>query len=145
MIYSKGSRDCFPLAQIIICLFPPPPHPPSNIVPLFQMTVYNANSFRNILRHHIFGTLFIFCMSARWNQELTMSESFVFLITDAIFFYDGSSQSYSDSGSSTSSFLGATLDLCSVLGQNGFSSGTAQLLLLCDSNRMIIQFLSATL
>lgn len=60
-----------------------------------------------------------------------------FLITDAIFFYDGSSQSNSDSGSSTSTFLGATLDLCSVLGQNGFSSGTARLLPLCNSNRII--------
>lgn len=68
-----------------------------------------------------------------------------FLITDAIFFYDGSSQSNSDSGSSTSTFLGATLDLCSVLGQNGFSSGTARLLPLCNSNRMINQFLSASL
>lgn len=68
-----------------------------------------------------------------------------FLITDAIFFYDGSSQSNSDSGSSTSTFLGATLDLCSVLGQNGFSSGTARLFPLCNSNRMINQFLSASL
>lgn len=122
-------------------LFISPP-PPSNIVTLFQMTVYNAHSF---LKHRIFGTRFIFCLSARWDHELTMSESYFFLITDAIFFYDGSSQSNSDSGSSTSTFLGATLDLCSVLGQNGFSSGTARLLPLCNSNRMINQFLSASL
>lgn len=41
--------------------------------------------------------------------------------------------------------LGTALDLCSVLGQNGFSSGTAQLLSLCISNSLIVQFLSASL
>lgn len=116
--------------------------PPSNIVTLFQMTVYNAHSF---LKHRFFWNTFYILFVSPLGPWADHERVLFFLITDAIFFYDGSSQSNSDSGSSTSTFLGATLDLCSVLGQNGFSSGTARLLPLCNSNRMINQFLSASL
>lgn len=123
--------------KLFICLFPPPFHRsfiPDDCVqcPQFLETPYFWNTFY-ILYDSPLGP---------WADH---ERVLFFLITDAIFFYDGSSQSNSDSGSSTSTFLGATLDLCSVLGQNGFSSGTAQLLPLSNSNRMIIQFLSASL
>lgn len=123
--------------KLFICLFPPPFHRsfiPDDCVqcPQFLETPYFWNTFY-ILYDSPLGP---------WADH---ERVLFFLITDANFFYDGSSQSNSDSGRSTSTFLGATLDLCSVLGQNGFSSGTAQLLPLCNSNRMIIQFLSASL
>lgn len=83
-------------------------------------------------------------MSPRWDQELTKSESFFFFITDAISFYDGSSQSNSDSGGSTSTFLGHGPRSLFRSGSNVFSSGTAQLLPLRISNSLIVPFLSAS-
>lgn len=81
-------------------------------------------------------------MLPRWDQELTKSESS--FITDAISFYDGSSQSNSDSGGSTSTFLGHGPRSLFRSGSNVFSSGTAQLLPLCISNSLIVPFLSAS-
>lgn len=117
----------------------PPPLPTSLLYSRWLCTMPTV-SWNTVFLEHV---LYFVCqpvgtMSWPW-------ASLIFLDNRCNFLLRCSSQSNSDSGSSTSPFLGATLDLCSVLGQNGFSSGTARLLPLCNSNRMINQFLSASL
>lgn len=109
----------------------PPPLPTSLLYSRWLCTMPTV-SWNTVFLEHV---LYFVCqpvgtMSWPW-------ASLIFLDNRCNFLLRCSSQSNSDSGSSTSPFLGATLDLCSVLGQNGFSSGTARLLPLCNSNRII--------